>query len=135
MDAFCSSRNLPSTVYHEPTLQDLYHHLLVDDERKLIFCYVPKVRAASPRCLHVVGSQTRIVGETAWQTTHTLWSRQKTCMVGQPDIISHTNIDRAGMQHETRVLRLGCSLGSRPPQRWNTKADLETSFSIAYNLS
>ena len=50
MDSFCLSSGMPTTVYREPTLRDLYHHILVDDKRKILFCYVPKVS----EILHVI---------------------------------------------------------------------------------
>ena len=40
---FCRKHNMPTTVYGEQELKDLLHHILVDDDRKLLFCYVPKV--------------------------------------------------------------------------------------------
>ena len=44
MDLFCASHNIPTTVYREAALHDLHHHFLVDDTRKILFCYVPKVK-------------------------------------------------------------------------------------------
>ena len=84
MDAFCSSRNLPSTVYHEPTLQDMYHHLSVDDERKLIFCYVPKVRS-QPKISDVVGSQTHVVEELLGEQLNSKYSLQ--ALLSEPEYI------------------------------------------------
>ena len=41
--SFCRKHNMPTTVDGEQDLKDLLHHILVDDDRKLLFCYVPKV--------------------------------------------------------------------------------------------
>jgi len=43
MKSFCASNNIPSTVYSDARVKDLFHHILVDDKRKLLFCYIPKV--------------------------------------------------------------------------------------------
>ena len=42
-ETFCSTTDANTTVYKNKLVADLYHHLLVDDARKIVFCYVPKV--------------------------------------------------------------------------------------------